>query len=314
MSLKLSRIRYALVVAKEGSFTRAALHLNLSQPSISEQIALLEAELGFPIFARTARGIVVTEHGRAFLKEADRVHGEFLGLSDVARRLRGDATELFTLGVVSGIDPFSTRAVAALARRFPKMLLTLHTGPPSKVYEWLDDDRVDAGFAMERALGRLPAGLSHHLVCERDLMLIAPPDHALARVGRPVDLGVLVLQRLIMNEPDFGLGAFIGGLFRDLGIRPNTVAVVGNVDVMKDLVRHGLGLAILPAATLRGDIAAGTLVALPIVQRMVIPLYLLRRNRPMSRIREQKFAYLRDNVAAWAAEEQADPSSHRPEL
>ena len=65
--MELRQLRYALSVAKERSFTRAAKGLNVSQSAVSEQVALLEGDIGFPLFRRTPRGIEVTERGRSFL-------------------------------------------------------------------------------------------------------------------------------------------------------------------------------------------------------------------------------------------------------
>ena len=80
------QIRYALSVAKERSFTGAAKRLNISQSAVSEQVHLLEQEIGFSLFRRTPRGIELTERGRTFLYEAERVVGDVLSLSDTARR------------------------------------------------------------------------------------------------------------------------------------------------------------------------------------------------------------------------------------
>ena len=78
------QIRYALSVAKERSFTNAAIRLNISQSAVSEQVKLLEDEIGFPLFRRTPRGIEVTERGRTFLYEAERVVGDVMAQMECA--------------------------------------------------------------------------------------------------------------------------------------------------------------------------------------------------------------------------------------
>src|ERR1700682_1908897 len=88
-TLEFRQIRYALSVAKERSFTKAATRLNISQSAVSEQVKLLEDEVGFPLFRRTPRGVDVNDAGRTFLYEAERVVGDVLSLSDTARRLKG---------------------------------------------------------------------------------------------------------------------------------------------------------------------------------------------------------------------------------
>ena len=67
------QLRYALAVRDELSFSRAAENLIVSQPSISEQVGVLERELGFPLFRRTGRGIEITESGQVFLNQAQEV-------------------------------------------------------------------------------------------------------------------------------------------------------------------------------------------------------------------------------------------------
>ena len=62
--MEFRQIRYALSVAKERSFTAAARRLNISQSAVSEQVHLLEEEIGFSLFRRTPRGIELTEQGR----------------------------------------------------------------------------------------------------------------------------------------------------------------------------------------------------------------------------------------------------------
>src|SRR6516165_7060735 len=101
--MEFRQIRYALSVAKERSFTKAAHRLNISQSAVSEQVRLLEEEVGFPLFARTPRGIELTERGRTFLYEAERVVGDVLSLSDTARRLKGALSDTLTIGMGSGM-------------------------------------------------------------------------------------------------------------------------------------------------------------------------------------------------------------------
>ena len=93
--MEFRQIRYALSVAKERSFTKAATRLNISQSAVSEQVRLLEDEIGFPLFRRTSRGIEVTERGRTFLYEAGRV---VYGLSEHRlKQITGDHDENPTL-------------------------------------------------------------------------------------------------------------------------------------------------------------------------------------------------------------------------
>ena len=122
--MELRQLRYALSVAKERSFTRAGTRLNVSQSAVSEQVGLLETEIGFPLFRRTSRGIELTERGRTFLYDAERVIGDVLSLSDTARRLRGAPSDTLTLGMGSGMAQiFMPRLFRDLAEKLPAVRL-----------------------------------------------------------------------------------------------------------------------------------------------------------------------------------------------
>ena len=108
--MEFRQIRYALAVAKDRSFTKAAERLNISQSAVSEQVKLLEAQIGFELFRRTGRGIESTERGRMFLYEAERVATDLLSLTDIARRLSGVGVEAIMFGYRVGTcsDPATT--------------------------------------------------------------------------------------------------------------------------------------------------------------------------------------------------------------
>ncbi len=80
--MEFRQIRYAVAVAKERSFTKAAARLNISQSAVSEQVKLLEERIGFPLLTRTGSGVEVTERGRVFLHEAERVANEPMIMSE----------------------------------------------------------------------------------------------------------------------------------------------------------------------------------------------------------------------------------------
>jgi DNA-binding transcriptional LysR family regulator len=156
--LEFRQIRYALSVAKERSFTAAAKRLNISQSAVSEQVHLLEEEIGFSLFRRTPRGIELTEQGRSFLYEAERVVGDVLSLSDTARRLKGAPSDTLTIGMGSGMAQIF---MPKLFRKevLPGVRLDILTAPTRTIFNDLHEERLDAGIAIESDPERVPAGL-----------------------------------------------------------------------------------------------------------------------------------------------------------
>jgi DNA-binding transcriptional LysR family regulator len=288
-------IRYALSVAKERSFTKAAARLNISQSAVSEQVRLLEEEIGFSLFRRTSRGIELTEQGRTFLYEAERVAGDLLSLSDTARRLRGAPSDTLTLGMGSGMaQMFMPRLFGDLKKILPGVRLEILTAPTRTIFDDLHEERLDAGIAIESDPDRVPAGLVFDRLTDAEMALIVHPKHHLARSRGPVDVGKLVAEPIVMSELTVGYGQVILSLFADLGIRPNILAVADNIETMKVIVQSGTGIAIVPRRAADNEAALGVLKVLRIAPARTVALSLFRRRQPLSRRKEGYLAALRD--------------------
>jgi DNA-binding transcriptional LysR family regulator len=288
-------IRYALSVAKERSFTKAAARLNISQSAVSEQVRLLEAEIGFSLFRRTSRGIELTEQGRTFLYEAERVAGDLLSLSDTARRLRGALSDTLTVGMGSGMaQMFMPRLFGNLRKILPGVRLEILTAPTRTIFDDLHEERLDAGIAIESDPDRVPAGLVFDRLTDAEMALIVHPKHPLARARQPVDVGKLMAEPIVMSELTVGYGQVILSLFADLGIRPNILAVADNIETMKAIVQSGTGIAIVPRRSADNEAALGVLKVLRVAPARTVALSLFRRRQPLSRRKEGYLAALRD--------------------
>ena len=293
------QLRYALSVSKERSFTGAAKRLNISQSAVSEQVKLLEAEIGFELFHRTSRGVESTDRGRTFLYESERVMGDLLSLTDTARRLRGALSDTLMIGMGSGMAQiFIPRMFADLKRDLPGVRLEIMTAPTKNIFNELHEERIDAGIAIESNPDRLPAGLIFDRLVDAEMALITHPKHALARSKQPIDIGRLVAEPFIMSELTVGYGQVVFSLFTDLGIRPNILAVVDNIETMKMIVQAGGGIAIVPRACAENEVALGLLKALAIAPARNVSLSLFRRHEPLSRRKETALLKLRELLRA----------------
>lgn len=293
--MEFRQIRYALSVAKERSFTKAATRLNISQSAVSEQVRLLEAQIGFSLFRRTSRGTELTERGRTFLYEAERVVGDVLSLSDVARRLKGAPSDALIIGMGSGLAQlFMPRLFGDLHKILPSVRIEILTAPTKNIFNELHEERIDAGIAIESDPERVPAGLVFDRLTEAEMVLIVHPKNPLARSRQPVDIGRLVTEPIVMNELTVGYGQVVMSLFTDLGIRPNILAVADNVETMKVIIQCGAGIAIVPRPAVENEVALGALKVMTIAPKRSVALSLFRRRQPQSRRKETYLAALRE--------------------
>jgi DNA-binding transcriptional LysR family regulator len=297
--LDFRQLRYALSVYKERSFTKAAKRLNISQSAVSEQVKLLEEEVGFELFRRTSRGIESTDRGRTFLYESERVMSDLLSLSDTARRLRGSLSDTLTIGMGSGMAQiFIPRMFADLKNDLPGVRLEILTAPTKNIFNDLHEEKIDAGIAIESDPDRLPAGLVFDRLIDAEMTLITHPKHGLARSKQPVDIGRLLAEPIIMSELTVGYGEVVLALFTDLGIRPNILAVVDNIETIKMIVQSEGGIAIVPRACAENEVTLGLLKALSIAPARNVAFSLFRRREPMSRRKEAALSKLREMLKA----------------
>jgi DNA-binding transcriptional LysR family regulator len=297
--LDFRQLRYALSVSKERSFTKAAKRLNISQSAVSDQVKLLEEEIGFELFRRTSRGVESTDRGRTFLYESERVMGDLLSLSDTARRLRGALQDTLTIGMGSGMAQiFIPRMFTDLKNNLPGVRLEILTAPTRSIFNELHEERIDAGIAIESDPDRLPAGLIFDRLIDVEMVLITHPKHALARVKQPVDIGRLLAEPIIMSELTVGYGQVVMSLFTDLGIKPNILAVVDNIETIKMIVQSEGGIAIVPRACAENEVTLGQVKALAITPPRNVAFSLFRRREPMSRRKETALPNLRHMLKA----------------
>lgn len=259
--MEFRQIRYALAVARDRSFTKAAHRLNVSQSAVSEQVRQLEGQIGFALFRRIGRGIELTEQGRMFLREAERVANDLKSLDDVARRLSGVGSETLAIGIASGLASSLLPRILCADVIPDNFQLEIRTAPPRILFEELYHERLDLGVAIEVAPDRIPAGLSARRLSDTQMVAVMPSSHHLAVEATPIDLRMLVGEPLIVSELSLGYGQIVSELFEDLAIRPRIRAVVDNIETMKVAVRAGAGIALIPAGSADNELRLGELVA-----------------------------------------------------
>lgn len=265
--MDLLHLEHFLAVVNEGTFTRAAERLGRTQPAISQSIRRLEEEIGSPLFARDVHEITLTESGRV--------------LADYARRLlamRDDAlrhvSELRTLkaGRLT-IAAHESAAVYLLPgplrtylQKFPNIRVGIQRSQLSEIPRLVMDREVDVGFVKDE-----PAFHELHWVDVHadEMVCIASPRHPL--VSRDVvsvkDLGA---ERFVIHHQCSATTDWILRLFEQHGSRCRVVAELWSFENVKSFVREEVGLAIVPAITVRQELADGVLARVPVAE-IVMP-------------------------------------------
>ncbi len=300
-------IRYALAVAKERSFTRAAARVNVSQSAVSEQVKLLEARIGFDLFRRTGRGIEPTDRGRMFLAEAERVASDLLALQDVASRLAGLGVETVSLGHGSGLAPLVFSHL--LKQGIPASVrLDVKTAPTRVIFDELAAGRIDLGISTEVRPDRIPAGIIASPLDELEMILILPNAHPLCENSGPIDISLLAEEPFILNELSVGYGELVMNAFTDLGLRPSIRATADNIETIKVMVQSGAGLALVPAGSADAETELGKLQVRSVTPLMKVSIDVYTSRFGLPRRKAEILGRLFD-AAGWRFPALRDPES-----
>ena len=257
--MDLPRLRAFVAVADSGSFSRAAAALNLAQPSLSRQLAVLEAEFGQRLLVRTGRGAEPTEAGQVLLRHAR-------AMLDTAEHAREELRELQANPggcVVVGLPPrvavgLSAALVHRFRERFPRAMITVLEGLSMALRESLIAGRLDMALLFDPP----PAPqLRCETLLREKLLLVAPAgSHLPARVP----LAALPQFSLVLPSAPNAIRALLDRTLVPRGITLHIVAEVGAVGTALTLVERGAGCTVLPESALAAHAGGPKLASAPI--------------------------------------------------
>ncbi|AST79861.1 TPA: LysR family transcriptional regulator [Citrobacter freundii] len=248
MNIELRHLRYFVAVAEELHFGRAAARLNISQPPLSQQIQMLEQQVGARLLARTNRSVALTAAGKQFLADSRQILGLVNDAAARAERLhQGEAGEL-RIGFTSSA-PF-IRAVSdtlsLFRQQYPDMHLQTREMNTREQLAPLSEGALDLGLMRNT---QLPESLHHEVILHEPLMAMIPRMYPLAQ--KPVvTLAELAKEPFVFFDPHVGTGLYddILGMMRRYQLSPVITQEVGEAMTIIGLVAAGLGVSILPAS------------------------------------------------------------------
>ena len=245
--MELRHLRYALAVAEERHFTRAAARLGIGQPPLSQQIKLLEEELGVRLFHRLTRGVELTEAGKAFmpLAQASVVAAE-QAASSAKRAARGEIGAL-SIGFTSSasFNPIVPGIIGRFRERNPDLAIRLVEQTTARLLEALHDGSLDIAF-LRPTLGETD-GLTSRRLADEDLWIALPARHRLAGVEQ-LDLVELAGDPFVLYPRANGrlLYDSVIAACRNAGFSPRIAQEAPQMASSVNLVAAGVGVALVP--------------------------------------------------------------------
>lgn len=267
-------------VVEEGGITRAAEQLSLSQPTVTKQVAALEAEIGTRLLNRQGRQVRLTPAGRQVYASARRISHLVAEMRAGVEALTSPDQGLVRLSCVSTVGLFALPDVLAeYTHRYPAVRVHVSTGKIQEVVDQLLQEEAD--------LGLVTTGVNHPRLeatplFDDPVLVVASPRRA-AELPRPMQLHHLGETAMIAYQEPSNFRAYVDGILEHCGVYPRTQMEFDTHEAVKTMVRLGLGIAMAPRSAVLDDLEAGRLVTvdvdgLPEMRRTTT--LLLRHDRP----------------------------------
>lgn len=266
-------LRYFRAVAEQGSYSRAAEILHISQPALSRAVQRLELDLDVSLFERHGHGARLTESGRAL---AERTIGLLRQLEQTRAEVRGG------IGIPSGVLDFAAPPgaasylvppiIRALQTTYPNVFLRVHEGFSGQLCDWVSRGQVDLACI-------------HDPIPMRGVTVTPLVDEEIFLVGRDlpftepmVRIEDLAKVPLVLPSHDHSLRRLVDQLIAERKINLDIKAEVDGQPIIKLLVRENLGASLLTWGAIHEEVERGELTALKFSPALRWPLTLVERS------------------------------------
>lgn len=256
-SLNFNHLRYFWAVANEGSLTRAAGRLNLSQSALSVQIQKLERQMGHPLFERAGRRLVLTEAGQIALDYADTV---FQAGDELMSTLEGRplaSRQVLRVGALTTLSRnFQLEFLRPLVGR-ADVELVVRSGTTRDLLAQLEAHTVDVVLSNSAAPREARGSFRNHLLDQQPVSLVGRPRLDRRPFSFPEDLRNVPI---LLPSLDSDIRVGFDRLLELHSIRPIILAEVDDMAMLRLLAREREGVTLVPPIVVSDELSSGVLV------------------------------------------------------
>ncbi len=261
--MQLESLRMFCDVVETGSFSRAAQINHVTQSAVSQQIGALETRYAQKLLSRSARQVTPTAAGERLFRGSKEILARF---SEVEQEIREQGTQVAGTTTVSAIPSVGLHELQnvqkTLLKMHPKVNLRLNYRRSDQVYDDVILGAADIGIV---AYPTPRAGVDVLQFRDDKLGVVVAPNHPFASKAK-ISMTALAGVPFIAFDREAPTRKAIDRLFRDKGLEIDPLMEMDNVETIKRAVEMGLGVAVLPLATVQHEVAGGTLVAKPFAE------------------------------------------------
>jgi len=259
--MEIHQLRYFVAVADEGSFSRAAAREHVAQPSLSQQIQKLEAEMDQRLFDRFPRSVVVTEAGKCLLEYARKILAEIADARRCVDELKREVMGRLAVGAIPTIAPYVLPAlIGKFQHRYPKVTLEIFEDTTERLVWRLEDGEVDIAFVS--TCDESPA-LERHLLGKEALLILLPKEHPLAE-KKKIKWDDLKSQKFLVLHEMHCLSMQARQFLAAHHLRPELAVRGAQLGTIARMVAAGMGVSVVPQMMIETELVTGC-VGLPFV-------------------------------------------------
>lgn len=252
------------VVAEKKNFSQASEILHISQPAISQQIHLMEEELGIKLFRRTTRKVSLTDEGKLLYNYAIQICNLFADAEKSLSEFSGVVRGHLTIGASQTIgEYFLPKFIGSFKELYPQVLITIDIFNTQHITKAVHDQTLDLGLVE----GNVDAeGLNVTPFLDDELLVIVNPTHPLA-IQKSVTFEQLTLFPFVLREKGSGTRQIMEDAMVNAGWEMDNFSVImelGSTEAVKSAVEANLGISILSERTVQKELLFKTLKALRI--------------------------------------------------
>lgn len=264
------------------SFSRAADENGISQSGASQMVHHLEEHLGVKLIDRSKRPFVLTPEGEAYYEGCRKLVQRYYALEEEVRTLHQEVSGRVTVASIYSVGLSHMNAIVQeFIARHPRANVRLHYHHPDQVYELVENDQVDLGLVSYAKSSRTIKAMRWR---EEPMVFVCSPQHRLA-TQTSIQLSDLHDQAMVSFDVDLEIRREIDRTLAAARVEVNVVMEFDNIETIKRAIEIDAGVGLLPRPTVDRELAAGTLVALPLSDiEMVRPVgIIVRRGKELGK-------------------------------
>lgn len=254
--MDLKEIRYMLSIFRNGSITKAAAELYISQPALSKYLKNVEAEVGSPLFSRIGNEMIPTHAGSRYLSYAEQIAALRDDWEDECADLAGESKGSLTVAIpLTRGSCIMPDVLSKFHRRYPDIRIGLAEESHSVEKLLLSSREID--LVVYNDIAPDPA-LVHRELAREEVVLVTAADHPLASQGMReegcrhpwIDLALTGNESFVLHPPEQTTGRISAALLASAGIKPDILLRTRNTEMAVRIAANGTALAFCPESYL----------------------------------------------------------------